>query len=266
MADAVAEYDGHRQSPDSWALGRFVVPLSRWEELDAAVRQAPGDPWPVSLLASVADVERISALRAAGNERLVIEAVECRADTVAEAEGTAGLVRSGVDVFVELPLHHAALGELTAAVRRAGAAGKIRTGGVTAAAFPTTSQVIAFMRACRAAGLRFKATAGLHHAVRGEYRLTYDPTPPMGVMFGFLNIALTAALLWFGREEPTLLAALEEQDPAAIEFTDAGVSWRDERLTSNQLDEVRSEFFVGFGSCSFREPIAELGLEPEPRA
>ena len=48
--------------------------------------------------------------------------------------------------------------------------------------------------------------------------------------------------------------------------SDAGVAWRDERLTAPQLDEVRAEFFLGFGSCSVREPMAELGLEALPRA
>jgi len=126
--------------------------------------------------------------------------------------------------------------------------------------------VLSFLRACQSAGIRFKATAGLHHAVRGEYRLTYEPVPPTGVMFGFLNVALAAALLWFGRDDETVLAALEERSPESIELTDGGVSWRNERLTIAQLDEVRSEFFVGFGSCSFREPLAEIGLEALPRA
>jgi len=143
---------------------------------------------------------------------------------------------------------------------------KIRTGGVTRDDFPQTRDIIRFVRTCMAANVPFKATAGLHHAVRGEYRLTYEPVPPTGVMFGFLNVALAAALLWFGRDDDIVLAALEERSPASIELTDAGVSWRNERLTIAQLDEVRSEFFVGFGSCSFREPMAEIGLEALPRA
>ena len=267
MDDAVSEYERHRHAPDHWALGRFVAPLSRWDELSNAVRKLPdsGAAWPVSILASPADVDRIRSIRAIGDEHLVVDAVESRAESVAEAGNAAGLVRLGIDVFVEVNVS-ADLDAIAAELSRIGAAAKLRTGGVVATAFPESRHVLSFLRACQSAGIRFKATAGLHHAVRGEYRLTYEPVPPTGVMFGFLNVALAAALLWFGRDDDIVLAALEERSPASIELTDAGVSWRNERLTIAQLDEVRSEFFVGFGSCSFREPMAEIGLEALPRA
>ena len=51
-------------------------------------------------------------------------------------------------------------------------------------------------------------------------------------MFGFLNVALAAAFHWFGRDDETVLAVLEERSPDSFEFTDAGVSWRTKRLTS----------------------------------
>jgi hypothetical protein len=85
-------------------------------------------------------------------------------------------------------------------------------------------------------------------------------------MFGFLNIAVAAALVWFGRDDDIVIAALEERSFEAFDFSEAGVMWRREHLTIGQLDEVRSEFFAGFGSCSFREPLAELGLEAVPRS
>lgn len=127
-------------------------------------------------------------------------------------------------------------------------------------AFPTAQDVLGFLRACAVARIRFKATAGLHHAVRGEYRLTYEPIPPRGVMFGFLNIAVAAALVWHGREDTVVLQVLEERARDAFSFDDDGLSWHNERLGHADLEDVRSRFFVGFGSCSFREPMAEVGL------
>ena len=262
MADAVAEYARHRLAPDNWALGRFVVPLARWSELEAA---APQEPWPVSVLAAPIDAPRIREIIDRTDYGLEIEAVECKASTPAEALAAAELVQVGVDVYAEF----APTGDLDAmalALRRAGAAAKIRTGGVTADAFPASRDVLSFLRACRTARIRFKATAGLHHAVRGEYRLTYEPAAPVGTMYGFLNIAMAAAFLWLGRDDETVIAVLEEREQDAFEFTDAGGSWRNKRLTRDQLYEVRREFFVGFGSCSFSEPMAEVGLQPVPRA
>jgi hypothetical protein len=103
-------------------------------------------------------------------------------------------------------------------------------------------------------------------AVRGEYRLTYEPEPPTGLMFGFLNVAIGAALLWFGRSDDVVLEVLDERSADAFRFSDSGVAWRGELLTRPELDEVRTSFFVGFGSCSFREPMAEIGLEAVPHA
>ena len=57
------------------------------------------------------------------------------------------------------------------------------------------AQLLRFLRACTEAGVPFKATAGLHHPLRAEYRLTYAPDSPRGTMFGFLNVFLAAAFL-----------------------------------------------------------------------
>jgi len=262
MADAVSEYARHRLAPDNWALGRFVVPFSRWSELEAA---APREPWPVSVLAAPADAPRIQEIIASTDYGLEIEAAESKAATPAEARSVSDLVKLGIEVYVEFPLS-GNLDAMAVAVERVGAAAKIRTGGVTADAFPASRDVLSFLRACRTAGIRFKATAGLHHAVRGEYRLTYEPAAPAGTMFGFLNVAMAAAFHWFDHDDATVLAVLEERAPDAFKFTDAGATWRTKRLSRDQLREVRREFFAGFGSCSFAEPMTEVGLRAVPRA
>jgi len=265
MADAVAEYSRHRAATDSWALGRFVVSLSRGAEFshEAAVLAVNGTPWPVSLVASLSDCATIADLRWY-TRNYVIEAAELKAGGIPEVAHATAL--AGLQVFIEPGAGVEDLDAFAAAVARVDAAAKIRTGGVTADAFPTPRQVLDFLRACRNARIRFKATAGLHHAIRGNYRLTYEPVPPTGLMFGFLNVAIAAALLWFGRSDDVVLEVLDERSMAAFEFTDSGLAWRDERLTKRELDEVRASFFAGFGSCSFREPMAEIGLEAVPRA
>lgn len=260
MSDAVVEYAQHRTSQDSWALGRFVVPFPRWNDLMANFEAvaAAEESWPVSMLAAALDSERICELAEHSTE-LRLESVETKATTIADLVSVKPMVARGLQVFVE-PTRLSEFEEIAPGLRRAGAAAKIRTGGVTTEAFPTAEQILSFMKTCRKVGLRFKATAGLHHAVRGAYRLTYEPSPPMGEMFGFLNVALGAAFLLAGRPDSIVLGALTERSADAFSFTNDGAMWRNNWLTAAELDAAHNEFFAGFGSCSFREPMAEIGL------
>ena len=264
MQEAVAEYRTHAEAAERWALGRFVVPLARWNELRSSLTDTPTSaaPWPVSLVMAAVDFDRVENTRQ--ESRLVVQAVECKAATGDDVSSAARITSLGLELFIE-PTDLATFGALAPRLAEVGAAAKIRTGGVTVDAFPSPKQVLDFLVACRAAGIRFKATAGLHHAVRGEYRLTYEPAPPMGEMFGFLNVAVAAALLWHGRNPAVALAALEERSMDAFVFTDDGLAWRGEHLSAAEIDDARSRFFTGFGSCSFREPMAEIGLEAQPR-
>jgi len=129
---------------------------------------------------------------------------------------------------------------------------KIRTGGLTADAFPTTEAVASFIRACKAAGVAFKATAGLHHPLRCIRPLTYEPNAPTGRMHGFVNVFLAAAMPEHAEE------ILAEEDAGAFAFTDDAASWREHRVPAEELAAMRREFALSFGSCSFEEPIDDL--------
>ena len=43
---------------------------------------------------------------------------------------------------------------------------------------------------------------------------------------------------------------------AAFGFDDGGVWFRDLRVTTDELERVRTQSAIAFGSCSFEEPIA----------
>ena len=138
---------------------------------------------------------------------------------------------------------------------------KIRTGGTTVDAFPRTASIARFVRRCLEAGVAFKATAGLHHPLRAEYRLTYEPHAPCGTMFGYLNVFLATALAVAGAPDEDIARVLEETDVGALVATDEQIAWRDRVLGAADLREAR-RWIRSFGSCSFREAVDELSALP----
>jgi len=122
----------------------------------------------------------------------------------------------------------------------AGAFAKARTGGVTPDLFPSPERLLAFLRAAVDEGVRFKATAGLHHPLRGSYPLTHAPDAPRGVMFGYLNVLLATAVLRAGGSDEEGLAALVESDAAAIGFGAEALEWGRFRFDAKELADLRA--------------------------
>ena len=129
---------------------------------------------------------------------------------------------------------------------------KIRTGGLMPDAIPHLDRIATFIHVCAMQGVPFKATAGLHHPIRCMRPLTYEPDSPRATMHGFINVFMAAA---FPHDAERILA---EEDPKAFRFEDDAAWWRDHAVTTEHLAEVRREFAISFGSCSFEEPIADL--------
>lgn len=155
--------------------------------------------------------------------------------------GEVPLVARGT--FLECPR------EAVARLAGTGLCAKLRTGGVEARTIPGVVKVAEYMEECRRHGLAFKLTAGLHHPVRGEFALTYAPDAERAVMHGFLNMFFFA-VMW--RRE-----ILEETEPAAFVFDEAGIAWRGVRAGLAEIYKGR-ELLRGFGSCSFEEPVEGL--------
>ena len=268
MATAVSRYAEHRAGPDAWALGRFVVPASRLAELEREVEahapRRPHAPWRLSALLGADAGGELQALEAfnrrhaaAGEAALEADAVEARADSVGAIDRLLDTMPGWAEAYVEIPLSRDPRPLVTAIARHGGRA-KARTGGVTADAFPTPSELLRFLRACTAADLPFKATAGLHHPLRAEYALTYAPDSPRAPMFGFLNLFLAAAFLRQGMGDADALRLLEERSPEAFHFGPNTVEWRGHRLHRDAVESARSRAITAFGSCSFDEPVGEV--------
>ena len=226
--DGVVErYERYRAGADGWMLNRLVLPAAKLAEA------APRPGWRVSLLV---DGEP-------GALPPEVETLETRLPR-----------KLSLPTYCEAPLE---------AID--GGFAKVRTGGLTPDAIPPCADVAGFL--ARAAALRrpFKATAGLHHALRSSRPLTYAADSPRAVMHGFLNVFAAAAFAWHGMDAVGLEAVIAETEPAAFTFHDAEMRWRGRALSTAQIEEVRRAFAHSFGSCSFEEPVAglrELDLLP----
>lgn len=263
MPAAVAAYASDLASEERWMLGRFVAPAARLAELGAASDGciAPGvGPWRVAALlgpALDADVARVRAFNAGHAGRLVVDVVEAKAGTAAMVGQAANAVGDLATLYVELPID-AEPRPLLEAVREARARAKVRTGGVTREAFPPSAQLARFIVRCAALGVPFKATAGLHHPLRAEHRLTYAADAPTGTMSGFLNVFAAGAFAFAGMQEADVVRLLEERDARALDFRDDRLHWRGHDLPIAALRDARDSFAISFGSCSFREPVDDL--------
>jgi hypothetical protein len=226
---AVERYGCFVASPDGWMLNRLVLPVAKL-------------PNPIPSALSTA---RIS---------LVVEyepgLLPPQVETL-ETKGTRGL---SLPTYCEAPL---------SAIT--GAFAKVRTGGLTPEAIPSTADIGGFLATAVSRRLPFKATAGLHHPVRSTRALTYAPDSQRAMMHGFLNVFAAAAFAWHGADRETIQDVLEETEAESFAFGAKALEWRGRTLSTEQIADARAHFAHSFGSCSFEEPIGDLralGLLP----
>lgn len=262
MEEAVRRYASHLASTDAWMLGRFVVPVERLSEFaDAATPLVArdGEAWRLSALVAepAAAGPQIRAFNAAHRGRFVVDVVECRAVEAGSVASAIGALPGELRIFVELSLLDDPRRSLVE-IRTAGAWAKMRTGGVTADAFPSAREVGRFIARAAELLVPFKATAGLHHPVCGEYPLTYETDSLRAPMFGFLNIFSAAAFAQGRVAERVLTDVVSEGDASAFRFGDEELTWRGRSVTAKQIASARSSLGLSFGSCSFQEPVDGL--------
>ena len=241
---------------DAPYIGAFLCPWSRTGELRAAL---PSDVM-IDLSLTISDgIEALDdALAAvAADDRLTLRAVELPAGSAGVPPTLDALdagLPAGVLAYVELPLddHVAANAAVIAA---AGRGVKVRTGGTTAAAFPTCRELALGLLGCAHADVPFKLTAGLHNAFR------HHDTSNGFEHHGFLNVMAAVASATDGADLPEVASLLDVLDFSMLRQWAATVP-------AAEATRVRTAF-IGFGTCSTAEPLADLrtlGLLPEVKS
>ena len=279
MRLALNAHARHAESAYAWTGGTFVVPASRIGELSDW--RASTRPLTLSVLLDAAMAAKGDTVRAdldrvarAGLDGATVASVELRTPSLLDA-GRIGAAAASVAThfpdqttafFYEAPYAAGwpvAPDEVFAALAAARAAApsnvtvgaKLRCGGPAPGAVPAAADVAAFITAAQAHGVPWKATAGLHHPVRGVYQGSMS--------HGFLNVFVAAVALHAGALDPArVVDAIEEEDPRAFVVDPMHVGWRDVRVEADAVAAARAHA-IAFGSCSFDEPVnglRELGL------
>lgn len=261
MAEAVAEYRSARTGPQAWMVQRFICPADRLLELAgvlSATMTAGEEPWSLVVTARPGDLGVITDFEAEMSGGADVVVVETLFPEGANVAAVVEIVESLHSVmFFEVPWQRPfepALDVLVAARTASGRAlgAKVRCGGVVADAFPTPEVLAGFLAACRDRLLPVKATAGLHHPFRHLDSVTGF------THHGFVNLLTASALAHTGAPAAQLEEVLADSDPAGFELTVRALTWRGQRIDATDLATTRRDLFVGYGSCSFDEPVADL--------
>jgi hypothetical protein len=258
------------RSVDAWMLSTFVLPVAKFDEASGLV--SPFDknhPLRISALGDKTErapdflaelkntTEKISSFQQQHVPLASIAQLEIfvpKDVDHARLNEAAGLLADlKLQVFWETPAESAEQTiALLARAKQPTFGYKLRTGGVTEDAFPSSVQIARALLAAAKHHMPIKFTAGLHHPVR-QFRDEVKTE-----MHGFLNVlgagVLAAEHHW---DEAQTVAMLEDQKPDGFEFHDTVFAWRDWEVTLDRI-KARRKFVTSFGSCSFDEPREDL--------
>src|SRR5438093_5725781 len=259
------------RSPEAWMLGAFVLPIEQFDaarqflsefdplhplhvaalgpktaNADAFLDALEGADTAIRSLSSNVDLILISHLEMFLPHDVGLPLLE-------EARSIVG----DLPVFWETPPDRveqtiALLAEYNSDADLATFGYKLRTGGVTADAFPTSAQICEALVTPATHQLPIKFTAGLHHPIR-QFR---DEVKTK--MHGFLNVLGAAVLAaehrWDAHQTSIML---EDENADSFSFTDNLFAWPEWKIDIERL-KYRRKFVTSFGSCSFYEPREDL--------
>jgi hypothetical protein len=271
LEPALQNHANYVRAPEAWMLNTFVLPVERFDAVKELL--SPFDPLhPLRVAAlgqKTADAEAF--LEALEKADTAIRSLSSNVDLISITHlemflpHDVGLVlleqaRSflgDLPVFWETPPDTAEqtialLAEYNSDADLAAFGYKLRTGGVTADAFPTSAQIARALVAPATHQLPIKFTAGLHHPIR-QFRDEVETK-----MHGFLNVlgaAVLAAEHRWDAHQTSLM--LEDETADSFSFTDDFFAWREWKIDVERL-QYRRKFVSSFGSCSFDEPREDL--------
>ena len=264
LQQVMINYSRYQMADQNWMLGNLVLPISQWDEFESLLTIVDSENdrnklWPLSLIINEPVESAIAKIQSLNkNNKILICALEFPLLSPQEIERFIPLLPAEVETFFEIPFS-GDLKEYLSVLQGTKTSAKIRTGGLKIEAFSTVDQLAQYIWEFSKTGISFKATAGLHHALPGQYPLTKAPGAPIATMHGFMNVAISAAFVyWQKLTFQELLTLLKESSLNNFQFNTQGIHWCKHQLNLSELEATRKHFFRSFGSCSFQEPVDEL--------
>ena len=273
LEPALRNYADYIRTPDVSMLGAFILPVAEFGAAARGLSQFDGShPLRISALGPKTDnvetfqaslvtaMESVASFRSTSGDAAVIEQFEMPLPANVSAD-TFKVIRATIDpelrTFWEVPAEAAERAiKLIADNNRSHAGGKLgfklRTGGVTANAFPSSAEIAAALMPAGTHQVPIKFTAGLHHPLRVFHQSVQTR------MHGFLNV-LGAGVLGLEHDwtEKQFVEMLEDEDAASFSFTEDSFAWRDWKVATERVAAHR-DLVTSLGSCSFDEPREDL--------
>ncbi|HKS48062.1 MAG TPA: hypothetical protein VJT49_23715 [Amycolatopsis sp.] len=237
LPEAVAAHERHLASPYADIIGPLVLAAPALAELGSV-------EFALAVTAPAGPTQLPEVFARAGNRLAALEIAVPEGMSLAEFFTAVGGLEA--PVFVEIPRDERRAEVIETCVKT-GHHAKFRTGGVTSGMFPEEAELAAAIGATVRAGVAFKATAGLHHAIRNT-----DPVTGFE-QHGYLNVLVATEAALAGAGDAELAAVLANRDAAEI------------AARTSTVDPATREWFRSFGTCSIVEPLTELaglGLVP----
>lgn len=272
LGPALQNQANYVRSPDAWMLNAFVLPVAQFDAAKQELaRFDPQHPLRVSALGPKTEnaaafletlaksIEAIRSFSAHNVDLIAMNQLEMPLppDVDAEVLQSAQEIVGNLTTFWETPADTAErtinlLAEHNSSTHYELFGYKLRAGGVTADAFPSSRQIARALVVPARHQVPIKFTAGLHHPVR-QFRHEVQTK-----MHGFLNVLGAAVLAaehqW---DEGQTAEMLDDEDAGSFSFDDKSFAWRDWGIELDRL-EARRKFVTSFGSCSFNEPLEDL--------
>ncbi|OLO38003.1 hypothetical protein BTR23_12700 [Alkalihalophilus pseudofirmus] len=282
LEEAIRNYIAYQRDNDAWMLGHFIIPVTRLDELTPYVSFfSEKNPLNISAIGQrsldaescidllTSDMKRIAVFLKKHRKAVNVKVFEMPLPPAVPNrrlldEISQKTQKYNLQTFCEVtvPFNDKWKQQMLLTLNeiaihnnnndsRLGL--KLRTGGVTADAFPTPEQVAIVLHGCCERSIPQKFTAGLHHPIR-LYREEVKTK-----MHGFLNV-FTAGMLARTRDldRSTISEILADEDASNFTFTDEGIAWKNMVVSVAELQHLRRNALSSYGSCSFDEPREDL--------